>query len=157
MTPKELADALNGIEYSAAMRLHGSDLIKLAKNAGLVVAYGFSDDLLEFDGAIYDEAGAPDTVLIDTEGLLPSFEAASEDEEACRRYFERKLNAREIEAIWRDSPSDEMDDPPWILKTDIPHESFMIVEEGEPFSRGIVFSLSSLTPATKKKEPQANE
>ena len=157
MTPKELADALNGIEYSAAMRLHGSDLIKLAKNAGLVVAYGFSDDLLEFDGAIYDEAGAPDTVLIDTEGLLPSFEAASEDEEACRRYFERKLNAREIEAIWRDSPSGEMDDPPWILKTDIPHESFMIVEEGEPFSRGIVFSLSSLTPATKKKEPQANE
>ena len=157
MTPKELADALNGIEYSATMRLHGSDLIKLAKNAGLVVAYGFSDDLLEFDGAIYDEAGAPDTVLIDTEGLLPSFEAASEDEEACRRYFERKLNAREIEAIWRHSPSDELDDPPWILKTDIPHESFMIVEEGEPFSRGIVFSLSSLTPATKKKEPQANE
>ena len=34
MTPKELADALNGIEYSATMRLHGSDLIKLAKNAG---------------------------------------------------------------------------------------------------------------------------
>ena len=157
MTPKELADALNGIEYSATMRLHGSDLIKLAKNAGLVVAYGFSDDLLEFDGAIYDEAGAPDTVLIDTEGLLPSFEAASEDEEACRRYFERKLNAREIKAIWRPSPSDELDDPPWILKTDIPHESFMIVEEGEPFSRGIVFSLSSLTPATRKKEPQAHE
>ena len=159
MTPKELADALNGIEYSATMRLHGSDLIKLAKNAGLVVAYGFSDDLLEFDGAIYDEKGCygGTAVLIDTEGLLPSFEAASEDEEACRRYFERKLNAREIEAIWRDSPSDEMDDPPWILKTDIPHESFMIVEEGEPFSRGIVFSLSSITPATRKKEPQAHE
>ena len=159
MTPKELADALNGIEYSATMRLHGSDLIKLAKNAGLVVAYGFSDDLLEFDGAIYDEKGCygGTAVLIDTEGLLPSFEAAREDEEGCRRYFERKLNAREIEAIWRHSPSDELDDPPWILKTDIPHESFMIVEEGEPFSRGIVFSLSSLTPATKKKEPQANE
>ena len=25
--------------------------------------YGYSDDLLEFDGAIYDEAGAPDTVV----------------------------------------------------------------------------------------------
>ena len=67
------------------------------------------------------------------------------------------MNAREIEAIWRHRPSGEMDDPPWILKTDIPHESFMIVEEGEPFSRGIVFSLSSLTPATRKKEPQAHE
>ena len=157
MTPKDLAAELNGIEYSATMHLHGSDLIRLAKNAGLVVAYGFSDDLLEFDGAIYDEAGAPDTILIDTEGLLPSFESASKDEEACRRYFERKLNAREIKAIWRDNPSDEQDDPHWILKTDIPHESFMIVEEGEPFSRGIVFSLSSLTPATNKKEPQPHD
>lgn len=157
MTPKDLAAALNGIDYSATIHLHGSDLMKLAKGAGLVVAYGISDDLLELDGAIYDEAGAPDTFLIDTEGLLPSFEAASEDEEACRRYFERKLNAREIEAIWRHRPSGEMDDPPWIIKTDIPHETFMIMEDGEPFSRGIVFSLSSLTPATHKKEPQAHE
>lgn len=157
MTPKELADALNGIEYSTVALLHGDLLMQRAKAAGLVIAYGYSDDLLEIDGALYDEAGAPDTVLIDTEGLLPSFEAASEDEEACRRYFERKLNAREIEAIWRHSPSGELDDPPWILKTDIPHESFMIVEEGEPFSRGIVFSLSSLTTATRKKEPQAHE
>ena len=158
MTPKELADALNGVEYSTVALLHGDLLMQCAKAAGLVIAYGYSDDLLEFDGAIYDEAGAPDTVvLIDTEGLLPSFEAAREDEEDCRRYFERKLNAREIEAIWRHRPSGEMDGPHWILKTDIPHESFMIVEEGEPFSRGIVFSLSSITPATKKKEPQANE
>ena len=159
MTPKELADALNGVEYSTVALLHGDLLMQRAKEAGLVVAYGFSDDLLEFDGAIYDEKGCygGTAVLIDTEGLLPSFEAAREDEEDCRRYFERKLNAREIEAIWRHSPSDELDDPPWILKTDIPHESFMIVEEGEPFSRGIVFSLSSITPATRKKEPQAHE
>ena len=157
MTPKVLADALTGIEYSTVALLHGDLLMQRAKEAGLVVAYGFSDDLLEFDGALCDEAGAPDTVLVDAEGLLPSFEAASEDEEDCRRYFERKLNAREIEAIWRHRPSGEMDDPPWILKTDIPHESFMIVEEGEPFSRGIVFSLSSITPATRKKEPQAHE
>ena len=159
MTPKELADALNGIEYSATIHLHGSDLMKLAKGSGLVVAYGFSDDLLEFDGALYDEFSCYGgrTALVDADGLLPEFESAREDEDACRRYFERKLNAREIEAIWRNSPSDELDDPAWILKTDIPHESFMIVEEGEPFSRGIVFSLSSLTPATRKKEPQAHE
>lgn len=158
MTPKELADALNGIEYSGVVRgLHGSDLMQRAKEAGLVIAYGFSDDLLEIDGALYDEAGAPDTVLIDTEGLLPSFEAASEDEDSCRRYFERRLNARQIEAIWRHVSLDGLEDPAWTLKTDIPHETFMIVEGGEPFSRGIVFSISSITSATKKKEPQANE
>lgn len=159
MTPKALAEALNGIEYSATIHLHGSDLMKLAKGAGLVVAYGFSDDLLEFDGALCDEFGCYDggTALIDAEGLLPSFEAASEDEDSCRRYFERRLNARQIEAIWRHVSLDGLEDPAWTLKTDIPHETFMIVEGGEPFSRGIVFSLSSLTPATKEKEPQANE
>ena len=157
MTPKVLADALNGVEYSATIHLHGSDLMKLAKGSGLVVAYGFSDDLLEFGGALYDEFGCYGgrTALVDADGLLPEFESAREDEDDCRRYFERKPKARAIEAVWNDGGEDGCCS--WILKTDIPHESFMIVEEGEPFSRGIVFSLSSLTPATKKKEPQANE
>ena len=155
MTPKVLADALNGVEYSATIHLHGSDLMKLAKGSGLVVAYGFSDDLLEFDGALYDEFGCygGGTALVDADGLLPEFGSASEDEDACRRYFERKPKARAIEAIW----DGNADGYAWTLKTDIPHEVFAIVEDGEPFSRGIVFSLSSLTPATKKKEPQANE
>ena len=155
MTPKVLADALNGIEYSTVALLHGDILMQRAKEAGLVIAYGYSDDLLEFDGALYDEFGCygGGTALVDADGLLPEFGSASEDEDACRRYFERKPKARAIEAIW----DGNADGYAWTLKTDIPHEVFAIVEEGEPFSRGIVFSLSSLTPATKKKEPQANE
>ena len=140
MTPKELADALNGVEYSTVALLHGDLLMQLAKEAGLVIAYGYSDDLLEFDGAIYDEAGALDTVLIDAEGLLPSFEAASEDEEACRRYFERKPKARAIEAVW----DGDADGYAWTLKTTIPHETFAIMEDGGGFSRGIVFALDDL-------------
>jgi len=31
MTPKELADGLHRIEYSATLHLHGSNLMKLAK------------------------------------------------------------------------------------------------------------------------------
>ena len=145
MTPKELADALNGIEYSAAIQLHGSDLMKLAKGSGLVVAYGFSDDLLEFYGAIYDEFGCygGGTALIDADGLLPEFESASEDEDTCRRYFERKPKARAIEAIW----DGNADGYAWILKTDIPHEVFAIMEGGAAFSRGIVFALSDLEQA----------
>jgi len=145
MTPKALADALNGIEYSATIHLHGSDLMKLAKASGLVVAYGFSDDLLEFDGAIYDEFGCygGGTALIDGDGLLPEFESASEDEEACRRYFERKPKARAIEAIW----DGNADGYAWILKTDIPHEVFAIMKDGAAFSRGIVFALSDLEQA----------
>lgn len=157
MTPKELADALNGVEYSTVALLHGDLLMQRAKKAGLVIAYGYSDDLLEFDGAIYDEFGCcgGGTALVDADGLLPEFESASEDEDACRRYFERKPKARAIEAVWNDGGEDGCCS--WILNTDIQHESFMIVEEGEPFSRGIVFSLSSITPATRKKEHQAHE
>jgi hypothetical protein len=145
MTPKALAEALNGIEYSATIHLHGSDLMKLAKGAGLVVAYGFSDDLLEFDGALCDEFGCYDggTALIDADGLLPEFESASEDEDACRRYFERKPKARAIESIWEGNA----DGYSWTLKTDIPHEVFAIVEDGAAFSRGIVFALSDLEQA----------
>ena len=151
MTPKALAEALNGIEYSATIHLHGSDLMKLAKGAGLVVAYGFSDDLLEFDGALYDEFGCYDggTALIDADGLLPEFESASEDEDACRRYFERKPKARAIEAIW----DGNADGYAWTITTDIPHEVFAIMEDGAAFSRGIVFALSDLEQAKEGSKP----
>ena len=143
MTPKALAEALTGIEYSEVVRgLYGSDLMRLAKANGLVVAYGFSDDLLMFDGAIYDDFGCYDggTALIDTDGLLPYFESIGEDEDACRRYFERKKKARAIEAIW----DGNADGYAWTLKTDIPHETFAIMEDGAGFSRGIVFALADL-------------
>ena len=144
MTPKELAEALTGIEYSGVARgLYGSDLMRLAKANGLVVAYGFSDDLLEFNGAMYDEfpCYGGGTALIDADGLLPSFADVSlSNEAACRRYFEREQKARAIEAIWDDND----DGYAWTLKTDIPHETFAIMEDGAGFSRGIVFALADL-------------
>ena len=152
MTKEELAAQLDGREYRGEITREEA---ATAKSAGLVVVFGASDDLMEFRGAIYDEFGCYGgrTALVDADGLLPEFESARDDEDACRRYFERKLKARAIEAIWNGNA----DGYAWTLKADIPHEVFAIMEEGEPFSRGIVFSLSSLTPATKKKEPQANE
>ena len=143
MTPKELAEALTGIEYSGVVRyLYGSDLMKLAKAHGLVVAYGFSDDLLEFHGAMYDEVSCYGgrTVWIDASGLLPNFEDAKEDEDECRRYFERKQKARSIEAVW----DGDADGYAWTINTDIPHEMFAIMEDGAGFSRGIVFALADL-------------
>ena len=148
MTPKELAEALTGIEYSEVVRdLYGSDLMKLAKAHGLVVAYGFSDDLLEFHGAMNDEFSCygGGTVLIDADGLLPSFaDARLGNEAACRRYFERKPNARAIEAAF----DGDADGYAWTIKTDIPHETFAILEDGAGFSRGIVFAMADLERKT---------
>lgn len=140
MDAKQLAAHLNGIEYSATINFHNSELDFSAKEAGLVIAYGFSDDLFAFDGAIYDEAGAPGEVLIDAKGVLPDWDSAGESEESAKDYFDRKAKAKSIKAVWNDGGLGHA----WTLETSIPHETFTILEDGEPFSRGIVFSLADL-------------
>lgn len=142
LTAKELADEINGIEYGRSFSDQMREFASMAKLSGLVIACGESDDRLEFYGAFRDEAGAWEgvTELIDADGLLPSWESASEDEGEASKYFARKPKARGIEAVWDEEGSGYA----WILKTDIPHEIFSIMEDGEGFSRGIVFSIEDL-------------
>lgn len=138
MNAKQLADMLSGREY---LREITDNEAKLAKADGLVVVYGSSDDLIEFAGAISDEGGCYDggTIRFDTKGVLPSWSSASESEESAQDYFERKAKARAIEALWAKEPGYS-----WTYKTDIPHETFEIVEDGEPYCRGIVFAIADL-------------
>ena len=140
MDAKQLAAELNGIEYSAMIHFQDSERDFDAMAASLVVVYGFSDDLLEFEGAIWDEACAPGAVLIDAAGVLPDWDSAGESEESARVYFARKDRAKTIKAVWNDDGLG----PAWTLETSIPHETFTILEDGIPFSRGIVFALADL-------------
>ena len=138
MDAKELAAKLNGREYLHEITRGEAEL---AKASGLVVVYGASDDLIEFRGAIRDEGGAPGDVLIDTKGVLPSWDSASESEESAQEYFEREAKSRTVEARFA-----EESNYTWIYKTDIPHETFEIVEDGEPYCRGIVFNIGDISP-----------
>ena len=140
MDAKELAAKLNGREYCREIT---DEEVRQAKEAGLVVVFGASDDLIEFRGAIRDEGDCYDggTVLIDTKGVLPSWDEASESEESAQEYFERKAKARTITALWAKEPGYS-----WTYKTDIPHETFEIVEDGEPYCRGIVFNIGDISP-----------
>ena len=138
MDAKELAAKLNGREYLHEITRGEAEL---AKASGLVVVYGASDDLIEFRGAIRDEGGAPGDVLIDTKGVLPSWDSASESEESAQEYFERKAKARTIEALFAKEPGYT-----WIYKTDIPHETFEIVEDNELYCRGIIFNIGDISP-----------
>lgn len=139
MNAKELAALLNGREYRSEIKY--GELIQ-AEADGLVVVYGASDDLIEFGGAINDEGGCEEggTILFDAKGVLPSWESASESEESAKDYFERKATAKTIEALWA-----KEGDYSWTYRTDIPHETFEIVEDGEPYCRGIVFALADIT------------
>ena len=138
MNAKELAAKLSGREYNCEIT---DAEAKQAKDAGLVVVFGASDDLIEFRGAVVDEGGCYDggEILIDSKGVLPSWDSASECEESAQEYFERKAKARTIEALFAKEGSCT-----WTYKTDIPHETFEIVEDGEPYCRGIVFSINDL-------------
>lgn len=136
MNAQQLAEKLNGLEYP--VDIDGS-LIEQAKEAGLVIVYGASDDLMEFEGAIYDEFGCYEggTVRLDADGILPDYDNI-EDEDEMQRYFARKPQAREIEALW------DQDGYSWTYRTDIPHATFEVMEDGEHYCRGIVFAISDL-------------
>ena len=138
MTAKELATALDGIEYPVEIQ---SNLIKQAQASGLVIVHGGSDDLIEFAGALTDEAGCYQggEVRIDKKGILPPFDGVEHEVEECRKWLQRDAKARVIEALWCAEG-----DYSWTYKTDIPHETFEVMEHGEHYCRGIVFSISEL-------------
>ena len=133
MIVKEIAEILNGIEYCDGIQ--EMDL-KYAKDNGAVIVFGASDDLMEFRGAIDDEAGCYDggTIYFNQSGELRS-ECNNDD---CPYFEEIKENASMIEAIW------DSEGYSWTYETDIPHETFEILEDGEKYCRGIVFSIDDV-------------
>lgn len=106
MDKKELARLINGREYGYEPF---RDVWQVAKEAGLVIVSGASDDLMEF-------------------------------------YQDDSKRANYIEAFWCDKTAfDENGNIiAWTYKTDIPHETFMIYEDGAPYCRGIVFNLADV-------------
>lgn len=137
MNAKGIAAMLTGSEYPLRIP---TDIVKGAKETGIVIVYGASDDLMEFEGAIYDEIGCYDggTAYVDSKGLLPDRDSI-EDDDKLKDYFARQPNAKPIEALWASEG-----DYSWTFKTDIPHETFEIVEDGGPYCRGIVFALADV-------------
>lgn len=143
MNAKELAERLNGREYGRRYMLDPEEM-KVAKESGLVVVYGASDDLVEMEGAVRDEFGT-NTLHFTKDGLL----ANKCDDEGCP-YFEQMVEkAAPLEPRWNDSPGG----PAWTFETEIPHETFDILEDGEVFCRGIVFALSDV----RKKADSTSE
>lgn len=136
MTKEELAAKLNGREVGDEITEAEA---KEAKYTGLVVVFGASDDLMEFEGAIRDEVGCFDggTAYLTSEGLLEN-ECDNED---CPHFLRLREKATTIEAIWNAGCS-------WSYETDIPHATFDIMEDGEKYCRGIVFALADV----KEKE-----
>lgn len=133
MTKQELADQLNGREYLE--EITDAEAAK-AKDAGLVVIFGYSDDNVEFRGAINDEVSRIDggDIFLERSGPLEDHEDC-ECEYCC--YQQRKDNAEKIQAIWSEG------DYSWQFRTDLPYASFDIMEGTEKFCRGIVIDVNA--------------
>jgi hypothetical protein len=137
MTTREFADKMNGREYGSEITREEE---QLAKENGLVIVFGYSDDNMEFRGAINDEVGCYDggEAKVTEKGILGEPPCSEDcDSNRCPYYASAKKNAKTIRAVWcaKDSAS-------WTYKTDIPHETFNIFEDGELFCIGIVFALA---------------
>lgn len=113
---RDIADALDGSEYPLYVP---ASISKQAMECGVQIIYGESDDLIEFEGPFRDELGA----WISEDG-------------GTRDYVSSE--GRRITAVWG-----ETEKVSWTYRTDIPHETFRIIDEDddddETYCIGIVF------------------
>lgn len=133
MIAKEIVELLDGGEYGDEISVHD---VKYAKDNGAVIVFGASDDSVEFRGAIDDEAGCygTGTICFNRSGELRS--ECSEDD--CPYFEAIRQKASKIKAIWG------AEGYSWTYETDIPHETFEILERGIKYCRGIVFNIEDV-------------
>lgn len=138
MNIQEFANKLNGNQYRNEIT---KELVEEAGQNGFVVMFGYSDDNIELRGAIYEEVGAwKGTDILFHKGNVLELEDPFEELEDQILFLERyglKLGNKKVTAVWN-----EENDFVWTFKTDIPHATFDIFEDEEPFCKGIVFDVS---------------
>ena len=142
-TTLEIAEQLDGQQYPLDRGAEVKRIFEAAKEAGIVIVFGASDDLIEFRGAIEDEAGCYDggTVFFDRDGVLPINEdlTLQDDEprnvEECRRIVKRFDEAIKMKAIWG------KDEISWQYELDQDHIIFDVLEDDDIYCKGIVFKL----------------
>jgi hypothetical protein len=144
MTVKEWAGALNGIDYFSGEL---SRLNKTMKEDGIIVVDGASDDLLEFWGVICDELGAWEgtEVLIASRGKGIAFIFDEDENRDSAEFNQKEISAmQKIKAIRNPVNENGEAFASWLIETEIPHETFDIMDDGELFCRGVVFHVDNV-------------
>lgn len=141
MTKEELATQITGREI-------GNELLpneeRKAKQSGLLVIFGASDDLCELRGVINDEVGTCGgaTVSISRDGLLLK-PIEDDDKEILEQYgvldaaIQRRKVAITVDVRWVYDKSG----PAWTYATSEPHSTFDVMEDGEVWCRGIILQV----------------
>lgn len=145
MTKEQLAQSLNGRQY-------GNEITKeekqSAKESGLVVVFGASDDLMEFEGAISEELGAyngAEALIFKNVDKRWDVRLDEELNEIRELMMDKRLpfnlTAYKVESKW--CPDDF--EGSWLMATTLPHAMFDIMEDEQLYCRGVVIDLNELT------------
>lgn len=144
MKKQALAALLNGRRYGEEITLEEA---RQARDSRLVVVFGYSDDLVEFRGAIFNERSAPGEAYIEPGRLLPEHERDCQCEYC--GYERAKRLALPVLSIWSKEGYSwwiELGDTKELSATGIEVSPFDIMEDGETYCRGIVIDLNDVWP-----------
>lgn len=136
MTLKELSNLLNGRQYGEELTQKEEDD---AKDAGLLVLFGYSDDNVEIRGAFSDEigVGSKSFIYLHSNGALPYHNEPC-DCDFCG-YGALKKKCAKIQCLHGENG--------WTYKTDLAHECFDILDGKEQYCKGLVISQKDLPDA----------
>lgn len=138
ITLKKFAERITGREYRYPQ--FTKEEIQLAKVNGIVIVYGASDDLVELDGAIHDEADVWDGGKVHIQ--CPYMKAGQIIGGGIVAGNNGQQNVMSVTAKWCEDKDADGNTISWTYDTSVPHETFMIYEDGKPYCRGIIFSIN---------------
>lgn len=132
LTKEQVAARMNGREYGDELLTGEQAELRAAR---LIVLFGYSDDVVEVRGVDNDEFGTGD-LFFNESGLIKN----RCEEEFCPYWREVRDMAEGKVEVFDDGDEFGM----FEFRTAIPHALFKIMEDGELYGSGIVFSLDDL-------------
>lgn len=144
MLKEQLAKRLDGHEIRNFDAVVATEK-KTAAEGGLVIVSGASDDIMEFRGALDEEFGF--SALISGGDFLTN---ECVDGDRCPYFSAIRAKAFEVEALWCAEA-----DLAWTYRLDVEHSTFTILQDGEPWCRGVVFALADIPDAGDNAAPDA--
>lgn len=144
------ADILTAFALELDGREYGREFTKedreRAKELGIVIVYGASDDLCELNGALSDEIECVDggTAHLSQNGVLEEIvrlKCPCDETEDCPLAQQVVKQGNLLQIYWC---AEDADGFAWDYKIDVPSAAFRIFDHGEKYCRGIVFFKDDL-------------
>jgi len=149
---KTIAKAMNMVVYGEEDSVANKELFAEAKEHGILIIFGYSDDIIELRGTLYDEIGVfygKDFTELDEDEI----EEFKENQEWESVEILKKL---ELKAMWHGKIDGKLvknvEEVPWTysINLSIPYDDFAVVECKDEelfvaeFCMGLVIDISSI-------------